>query len=407
VSPEEILERELERFEGRAKTGSGWFWKKFRRSRAAFVVLAISIAFLQFRGLPEEFSNVTLDAAAILQTPVQPKHVRLVKIDEHEYQTTYKGQSPLDPSELSQLVTAIGRGGPAVIVVDIDTSHPIFKEMKAPREVPIIWTTSAEEVGTSGFEPEKPLGGAPLAPKWRRALDLIPRDKQGIIRSYARQFPLRPGGYGPSLEYAASRAYKGLPESEVDKSDNERLLDFRYKFFPIPAQEIREKSVQPGWSNGVIRGAIVVLGGTYKAARDRYPTPNRLMDGAEIVAQGIEAEVENTGIPRANPWLAGMLQMLAGLGLVVLYRVFSLRIALLSSLLLIPALSMAASLLLFHRLALWAALVPVLLAILVTELYAKASLYLGLCSRFRELRKNGDAEGQTGSKERAAEIGGA
>jgi CHASE2 domain len=391
VTPEDILERELERFEKHSKESPKSFWKKLRRSRPAMTVLAVGIAFLQLRGLPNQFSNTTLDAAAILQTPVRAKHVSLVTIDEREYQATYGGQSPLSPSELSRLIVAIGKGRPAVIVIDIDTAHPMFQSMQAPRDIPIVWTASAEEK-PAGLEPEKPLGGAPLPPKWRSALDLIPRDKQGVVRSYARQFPLAAGGHAFSLEYAAALLYRGLPESEVGMPENERLLDFRYKIFPIPAQDVLVKSSRPGWPNGILSGTIVVLGGTYRAARDRYATPAKLMDGAEIVSQGIEAEVENTGIRRANPWVAGTLQMLAGLSLVSLYHLFSLRTALLTSLALIPLLSIAASLLLFQRVALWAALVPVLLAILITELYAKASLYLSLCGRFKELSKQEAAD---------------
>ncbi len=218
------------------------------------------------------------------------------------------------------------------------------------------------------------------------ALDLIPRDSRGIVRKYARQFPAN-GESIPSLEFAPSQMYKGLPlHAQINgEKDNERLLDFRYRVPSISSQDVRQKSELPGWPHGLLNGEVVVLGGTFKAARDRHSTPVRLMDGSEIVAQGIEAEIENTGIPLANPWFAGLLQFLAGFGLIVLYRYAGLRVALLSSLVLLPLLSIGASLILFHRIALWAALIPVLVSLLITELYTKASLYFSLCQKFSDL----------------------
>src|SRR5436309_14452450 len=102
------------------------------------------------------------------------------------------------------------------------------------------------------------------------------------------------------------------------------------------------------------------------------------MDGAEIVAQATEAEIENTGVLPVSTGVAGVLQLGAGLTVVVLYRYAGLRTAFLTSLALVPALSIAASLLLFHRPGLWVALMPILIALLVTELYGNAALYLAL-----------------------------
>ncbi len=130
MSPDELLERGLEAFEKRAQTRAGRFWETIRRSRMALIVLAVSIAIMQIRELPESFSSTTLDAAAILQPGSEAAHVRLITIDEQDYQTSFGGRSPLDPGALAALVDDIARGRPNVIVVDLDTSHPMFRSLE-------------------------------------------------------------------------------------------------------------------------------------------------------------------------------------------------------------------------------------------------------------------------------------
>jgi len=383
VSPEDLLERGLGVFEKSVENKPGTVWEKIRRSRAALLILALTTAFMQLRKLPESFSSTTMDAAAILQPAFPAKDVRLVAIDEQDYQTTFGGRSPLDPAKFSELLTDIARGQPSVVVVDFDTSHPMFQTMKAPLTAPFVWAVSNRHGGDPPFEAEKPLGGIPMPPNSTAALDLIPRDGRGIVRKYVRQFPDLHGGSIPSLEFAASQLYKGQPlPAVVNSTNNELLLDFRYRVPSYSAQEIRQRAPLPGWPRGVLNGKVVVLGGTFKEARDRHSTPVRLIDGAEIVAQATEAEIENTGVLPVSPWFAGFLQLVAGLGFIVLYRYVGLRTAFLASLILVPVLSAAASMILFHRLGLWAALIPILISLLVTELYSNAALYLALCKKF-------------------------
>lgn len=383
MSPEELLERGLGVFEKSVENKPGTLWKKIRHSRAALIILALTTAFMQLRKLPESFSSTTMDAAAILQPAFPAKDVRLVAIDEQDYQTTFGGRSPLDPVKLSELLNDIALGQPSVIVVDFDTSHPMFQTLKAPLTIPLVWAAANRNGGDPPFEAEKPHGGIPLPPNSTTALDLIPRDERGIVRKYVRQFPDAHVGAIPSLEFAAGQIYKRQPlSSSFHSKENELLLDFRYRVPSYSAPEIRQRAPLPGWPRGLLNGKVVVLGGTFKEARDRHSTPIRLMDGAEIVAQAAEAEIENTGVLPVSPWFAGFLQLVAGLGLIALYRFAGLRSAFLASLILVPALSVAASLILFHRLGLWAALIPVLISLLVTELYSYAALYLALYKKF-------------------------
>lgn len=374
-------------------------------------MLALITAYAQLRKAPEEFSNTMLDAAAIMQAHAEQKDVRLVEIDENDYQQTFGGRSPLDVKPFAELLQSIARGRPALIVVDLDTSHESDLTLEPPPGIPIVWTVSNRNGVSSPSEPDKPLGGqkrtAPLPALSTSALDLIPRDSQGIVRQYQRRFALKNGGYIASLEFAGGQLFRHqpIPDDPISEDDNDRLLDFRYKFFPKTAPEVRALAAEPGWPNGELRGRVVVLGGTYKEGRDQHSTPVGLMNGSEIVAQGIEAEIQNTGIAPANPWLAGFLQLTAGVVLIMLYWRFNLRVALVASLVLLPVLSVAVSLILFHRAALWAPILPVLVAILVTQLYMKAAQYLSMCQRFTELRREPQAAPAAG-REAKSEVAG-
>src|SRR5947209_17927404 len=173
---DDFVERELERLQGRVESGSGGIAGRVRQSRPALIVLALAIAFLQLRGLPAEFSSTTLDAAAILQPRVMPRHVRLVTIDNSEYWKLFGGVSPLNPPRLGELLSAIASGRPALIVVDLDTSHPMFQSLSAPQDTHILWAVPNEDDSNKTFSPARSLGGREkMHAKWSAALALTPK----------------------------------------------------------------------------------------------------------------------------------------------------------------------------------------------------------------------------------------
>jgi hypothetical protein len=56
------------------------------------------------------------------------------------------------------------------------------------------------------------------------------------------------------------------------------------------------------------------------------------------------------------------------------------------SLALVPALSIASNWILFHRFAAWGAMVPLVIAVIVAELYSKATLYLAFYQKVATLK---------------------
>ncbi len=386
MEPGDIVEEELERLQERTERGKG-LWKHLQKSRWVLVVLAVVTAYMQLRKAPEELSSTMLDAAAILQVPAEAKVVRIVEIDEDFYRNQFKGQSPLRAELLSQLINDIARGRPKVIIVDVDTSHESDSEIQPPPSVPVVWASSDLNHGQAPLVPDHVLGGQPreatLTSQGLVALDLIPQDSHGVVRKYQRRFPVKGGRYLPSLEFAGAQAFrrKAIPQGAISEDDNVRLLDFRYKFFPKTAKELIAIATTRGWPEGEFKDSVVVLGGTYREGRDVHSTPVGEMNGLELVAQGTEAEIEDTGIRPANPWFAGFLQLTAGLVVVLIYWKFNLRPAFFTSLALVPVLSILTSVILFNRAALWAPMLPILISILLAQLYAQATFYLSLFKR--------------------------
>ena len=76
------------------------------------------------------------------------------------------------------------------------------------------------------------------------------------------------------------------------------------------------------------------------------------------------------------------------------YHWLKFRMAFLVSLIMVPVLSVASNFILFHRFAAWGAIVPLVIAVIVAELYSEATLYLTFYQRVAKLRgKEETAEG--------------
>src|SRR6185312_5213214 len=139
MKPEAIISRELGKFATRLKTADGRLFTGLRRSRFTLVILLSAIAIFQLHSLPGSLSIGTLDAALILQPRTRPQKVRLVVIDDKDYATWFQGESPLDPKPLGQIITAIWKGQPSLIVVDLDTGHQKFRNLAVPPQARIVW----------------------------------------------------------------------------------------------------------------------------------------------------------------------------------------------------------------------------------------------------------------------------
>ena len=393
MSVDDILNLELARLQGYIENRRFSFLERLSHSRAALLTIAAMLVVVQMRHMPDQLANSSLDAAIAVERSMPPRSAQLVAIDDDDYKTQFHGRSPLEANVLAGILAAVAKGHPKALVVDLDTSDASFKSMPVP-DIPTVWNVGGEQQADGGFTLDAPLGGRGLAPGSVAALAIAPLDERGIVRGYRHTYPLEGGGTVDSPGYAAARIVAGhAPEDPASHAEEIHYLDFRYRFSPIKIRDLLEDAQSPTWEKlALFNGQVVVVGGEYRAARDQYATPKGLMNGCAIIAQAVAAEIEGTYISPASRWMTGLLMIAGGLTTLAVYHFFKFRIAFLVSLALVPVLSIAANFILFHRFAAWGAMVPLVIAVIVAELYSKATLYLAFYQKVAKLRtKSPDA----------------
>jgi CHASE2 domain-containing sensor protein len=380
--------------------------KSFRRHlvRALPVFLSVTLItlVLEHVGWLRGFETAALDTSLRLIKPITPRFVQIVSINEDDYVHIFQGRSPLDPEKVKSLIEAIADGGPRVIGVDIDTSDPQWKEI-APNVVAslrgrmsIVW--EREAIGDK--EPLTTLeilGGAKVTPEPSSGIAGVFQDWDGVVRRYQRHFQTKGDKERTkSLPWAIVTAFcEASPESErlpgglrkdIDAEarrgrirDEERLLNFsgdRYAFRTFAASFVLSGHEADWWKEkSPFRDKIVLLGGSYRTARDIHMTPLGVTTGVELGAQAVESELQGSGIHEVNKLLMILFDFVAWIALVAIYYFCRLAIALWISLVGIPILSLMGSLFAFSSLAYWADFAPIIIGVLIHQLYDHASEY--------------------------------
>jgi CHASE2 domain-containing sensor protein len=387
MSLDDVVNHELARLQRMVESGKYSFLQRLSESKAALIVIASLIVVFQIRNMPATLATSSLDAAIAVQRLEPSQAVRLVTVDDQDYANLFHARSPLDADILSKLIDAVARAQQRVIVIDIDTSDQSFKALVVPK-IPIVWDISGDQLADGNFTLDRPLGGTALPPESVLALAIAPLDDRGIIRGYQQAYPLQSGGYIASPGFAAAQLFKGQPATPSNASAATHLLDFHYSFTPVRATDLLANAQSPTWDQlAAFKDQAVVIGGTYRVARDRYATPKGLLNGSEIVAQATASEIAGTFIPTVNRWLTGTLMLFGGLLVLAIYNMLPFKKAFFVSLLLVPLLSIGSNWLLFHRFAAWGAMVPLVFAVIVAELYSKAALYLAFYQRVRDVKQ--------------------
>jgi CHASE2 domain-containing sensor protein len=386
MSMDDVVNHELARLQRMVESGKYSFLERFSHSKLALIVIASLVVLFQIRSMPTLLATSSLDAAIAVQRPEDSQSVRLVTIDDQDYANLFHARSPLDTGVLAKILSAVARGNPRVIIVDVDTNDNSFKTLAVP-SAPIVWDVSGDQLADGNFTLDQPLGGRPLPPRSVLALAIAPLDDRGIVRGYQETYPLESGGFISSPGFAAAQVFKGQPSPPVNPTADTHLIDFHYRFAPVRAQDLLQDADSSTWDQlASFKDQAVVIGGTYRVARDRYATPKGLLNGSEIVAQAAASEIAGTFIPTVNRWLTGALMLVGGLLTLAIYNWLPFKKAFLASLLLVPILSIGSNWLLFHRFAAWGAMVPLVFAVIVAELYSKAALYLAFYQRVRDVK---------------------
>jgi len=351
------------------------------------ITMSLGTNFARIAGCIKPLENTQLDIMLGLN-PLNMNNVKIVGITNYDYRAEFGSQSPLAPNKVSELIDLIGQGKPELIVVDLDTSDPRFKQMTMPKvSCPIIWGRTARDedsftnskhfglangVKTANktvpiFTLDPVLGQSNPPPDIKSGVAQIPVDADGVVRNYYRRFSVR-GSDGDtvvgSLPWIAATEVNPELINKHTRADTVPLL---YVSDPdqlsrISCADLRRVASKPAWKE-VAQAKVVVLGGYYGAARDDFATPVGRMWGADLVAQAIDGELQKRMKQDAPLWLIILCQVGTGMFLAFLNCRFPSGIVACGGFLLIPVLSLGVGAMLLQTCSLWADFMPVLLVI--------------------------------------------
>jgi len=279
--------------------------KRLLAAAAIGLILTGLVWFLEIFGALAQLERMTNDIESLLpQAREQTSEVVLVIITDRDYQQLFNGKSPLlydnkgtdTGGNLQEIIDTIGKGHPAVIGVDIDTSDKRYVNLTFDAEPPIVWEQEISEEDAHETNTPPVLGGQTLQQNHSTGIPFLLRDNDGVVRFYARHTRV-PHGL-PSLPwevvktYSKVQAHKEACRAE-DPSDHEPRLIHYSNPSKVSRSRLSAESVLAlkSTENSPFKGKIVLLGGDYLGL-DRHETPmSREMLGVEVLANIIETEL--------------------------------------------------------------------------------------------------------------------
>jgi CHASE2 domain-containing sensor protein len=300
------------------------FWPYFLHG-ALFVFAAAGLTYwLHDMGVFDRWENNNLDRFLFTKKPSQSKEIVLVVIDEDDYRGEFESKSPLAAQRVVHIIEAIRKGKPEVIGVDLDTSQWILGEnaigkpdanpMKVDRKEIAGWhnVVWARDGWTENgqFQMAPVLGDDPTDICF--GLPALRLDDDGVVRRFLPVY--NAAGEAPGFSTTvirlsnakgeASCKIAGAPAFVGSSGEHERLINFlgsRDSFRKLTASSILALANTEEWQkNSDVDGKIVLLGGTFRAARDRFSTPVGALDGVEVLAHILETELHP--LEEAQPW---------------------------------------------------------------------------------------------------------
>jgi CHASE2 domain-containing sensor protein len=347
---------------------------------AVAVTLAFSLV-LEREGAPSR-------AALALQAQTSPRvaaRVKVVRIDDVDYHRLFRARSPMDPSKLKEVIRAIAAGGPSVIGVDVESVDTAYASLPDfIMDVPIVWARvfrcvrNGTEVSVcpAAERLEQPEAGNREIGQYRAGFVMLPVEPDGSVQRYSRVVEARSGS---RLSFTTAILQRAGVRVMAEAPTAFHLIQYRRTSAAdsvFTAQWVLNAAAAGGVArNGVFRGRIVLLGGSFWQGRDHYTTPVGDLAGVEVLAQILETELDGGGPREPKAWQLFIIQCLAGFGIVAIFHRRHLPVAFGMSLALCALAAPAASLFAFRTWKLWFYFLPALCAWLIQQLYDEAQAY--------------------------------
>jgi CHASE2 domain-containing sensor protein len=297
------------------------FWRRFP-SGVAVVILATVINGICHRlGMFEKWEWTDSDKLLRNASTESPStRVVLILISDDDYRSElFHNQSPLPAAPILDLVSAVCRFHPKAVGVDILTGEWSPNEMERAKRrfvdltasnCHVIWIRDAEENSHSAAEESQDnsyfrlgrvVGNDGPPHGVCTALPVFVPDSDGIIRRYTNQVAASPPGEVRLGQYVTlpraltSPGDCGFLNSSDQSSATSQKIRFtgNSQMLRLPARQVIDTLDESFGSfrdqlQSRVRDSIVIVGGSYRYARDRYLTPIGPLLGAEIIGDAVQ-----------------------------------------------------------------------------------------------------------------------
>ena len=368
------------------------FWQRLLSASPVIAGSILLTLLYSNTSLFRSLETLALDFTMLVRELEGNSDVVIVRITDSDYQKYFGGKSPLDPAEVARVITLISSARPKVIGVDLDTSHEAFQSLTpAPDWPPVVWARGATYSNVQGkYVLSGVLGrNMPVAPHGLVTLGL---DSDGSVRRYARWYDTD-AGPAPSLPWVMLNKFRNVELTPPAASDlnKELLVDYAGPaqlladyagaakpeyLFRLPVWRLEELSEEGGLvGRNPLENKMVILGGDY-AVQDEHDTPVGWMIGAQVLAWITETELRGGGREPIGTAAVVLLAVFDSFVLLLLIHLFGLRMTLLLSVVLVPAMAVLLSLLFFGSVNHAATFLLILIAVLAHQTYEKGKEYL-------------------------------
>lgn len=249
---------------------------------------------LEYTSIAQRLEKANLDAL-FRGKPLQVSDdIFLVTVTDDDYRQIFGGISPLNPAKMNEILDAILADHPKVLGVDFDTSDWKDIDVPAHQGTTIVW---ARELITTGNQTV--LGGMPnkAAKSDCYGVPSYVPDDDSSIRQYSESAVGSDKSY-PTVPVNLAEAFQGHPCKAEQSFKDGKKPDVPLKLinYAGDARAFNRLSAGAllqlkGSGANPLKDKMVLFGGSYRAARDAYPTPVGYLDGVVILAQTAQSQL--------------------------------------------------------------------------------------------------------------------
>jgi CHASE2 domain-containing sensor protein len=264
--------------------------------------------------------------------------IKVVEIDQDSFKTLFGKRTPLDPERLAAIIRLIDDGGARAIAVDIDTCDWTAQQRAQVAGVyaPIIWAS----IGTIQDQQVMVDPACMLlnGQHWQGPPTLISRN--GELLEYKRYQMLGDHSSVPTFTTVlleATDPHWAEHLSTGPTAHSAKPAAESYEALPLPLYVSSGSSKIESLSSllqsrigsnraslqQAFGGKIVLLGGAYREAHDSYRTARGEMYGVEVLANIVDAEMQQHTIRRASEREFFAVDIL--FGLMLIYATYRIR----------------------------------------------------------------------------------